>query len=453
MAVKPSWDYTSIEQDNTYQAVEILLQMETVFNFVTPESSEKFKNSKKHEYISSKTSLIYLVHKKTGDVDMFLMTIIPAISYLESTKFDPFKKMSYLKRDKKFNGSIIFHNMNGEFVNGWNYTDGEVTATIDIKTKTNDFDLVELRSTTCTTIYWEVYYEFCWQPGYYYSGEIMWGNINCSYSDYSYYYYEQCNTSGGDGNYNGGGGGGGGNSGQSLPTQVILSGKPTITIMDSYSLIVTITPSNYSPKAVIFKINNQYELQKNSSTTCNEKAKKAGNWAIKAIVDGYESNIYNVNVQFPEIGQIRAQSVIMSAMNAAWSSTRAATTQNSRREEGFSIYVNNINGNTLTYEVGTTCTGSPVSCGTTATIAISRNETTSSSPLNGGKYCVAQFHTHTPFTYCSKTLSRNVGPSGSDSDSFCPQLIFDYSAGPLVGGHNINDGAQIYTLGSRRTQY
>ena len=38
--------------------------------------------------------------------------------------------MSYLKRDKKFNGTIIYHNMNGEYVNGWFYTDGEITGAV-----------------------------------------------------------------------------------------------------------------------------------------------------------------------------------------------------------------------------------------------------------------------------------------------------------------------------------
>ena len=67
------WTYTTIEQNNVYQAVDILLQMEKGFNFATSESSEKFNNVQNSEYTQSKTSLINLVEKKTGFEQMSLI--------------------------------------------------------------------------------------------------------------------------------------------------------------------------------------------------------------------------------------------------------------------------------------------------------------------------------------------------------------------------------------------
>ena len=214
-AVKPAWEYSRIERDKACQVVEILIQMEQGFDFVMPESSEQFQDSKNNLYIQSKTSLIYLTHKETGMQEMFLMTIIPDFSYIESTKFEPFKKMSYLKRDKKFNGSIFYHDMNGEFVHGWRYADGIVSGAIRVDEENTDSGL--LRSGNCTTFYYYTYSEFCWQIGTYYSGETIWGDIQCTTYDYHLNYLTLCDYYGGGGGSGGGyeGNGGGGGSGSS----------------------------------------------------------------------------------------------------------------------------------------------------------------------------------------------------------------------------------------------
>jgi len=206
-AVKPDWKYTSIEQNNTYQAVEVLLRMEKTFNFAPPESFEKFKSNKKLEYIQSKTSLIYLTHKKSGEEMMFLMTIIPDMSYQEYTKFDPFKKMSYLKRDNKFNGAIIYHHLNGRYANGWRYKDGKVTGTIQAQTETPDFDMVSTRSgSNCSGSMWIEITQQCWTSGYYnISGDFVANSpTNCYVIDIDIFIYLECDYSGNnnDGYYN-----------------------------------------------------------------------------------------------------------------------------------------------------------------------------------------------------------------------------------------------------------
>jgi len=197
LAVKPMWQHSSVEQNNVYQAVEVILQMEKVFNFVDPEAMEKFKQNKKKEYIQSKTSLIYLVEKKTGKEEMFLMTISPDLSYQEYTKFDPFWKMSYLKRDSKYDGLIFYHNLDGKFVNGWRYKNGKVVATMQAQKEAPDFDVMTTRSSMgwdCVTNYMITYVENCayWGPGNA-SGEMLYVT---GYSCYSYiestYYYTSC---------------------------------------------------------------------------------------------------------------------------------------------------------------------------------------------------------------------------------------------------------------------
>ena len=55
------------------------------------------------------------------------MTIIPLVKYLEFTDFKAFDNNSYIGRDKQFTGRILYHNLEGEFVNGWVYKNGEIT--------------------------------------------------------------------------------------------------------------------------------------------------------------------------------------------------------------------------------------------------------------------------------------------------------------------------------------
>ena len=226
LALKPMWNHSSIEQNNRYQAVEFLLQMEYTFNFALPESFDQFRESDKREYILSKTSLIYLFEKKTGDEQMFLMTIIPDLSYQESTKFDPFKKMSYLKRDNKFSGLIFYHNLDGAFVNGWRYENGKVVSSVTEQTDKPDFDVVKTRNgesgggSNCVTYQLTIVTEYCyvWGVGNS-SGEIFTIGFTCGYYSVSTIDILICDAPEGDGDFctwcdqvGGGGGSGGGQS-------------------------------------------------------------------------------------------------------------------------------------------------------------------------------------------------------------------------------------------------
>jgi hypothetical protein len=76
--------------------------MENPFNFATSETVERVEATQDYEYALSKTSLIHRTHRQTGETVMFLMTIVPDLSYLERTGFEPFQEMSYLRRDSRF---------------------------------------------------------------------------------------------------------------------------------------------------------------------------------------------------------------------------------------------------------------------------------------------------------------------------------------------------------------
>ena len=223
-----------------------------------------------------------------------------------------------------------------------------------------------------------------------------------------------------------------------------------------YGLRVSISPSNYDHSTVKFVLNNQFVIQNSLSLLCNEYARKAGNWAIKDIVDGNESNVINMEVEYPDINTIQSKPVVLASMNSTWAETKSYASPNGRREYGFSIYVNTT-GTSIDYEIGTMCLGGIVQCGTGASITITNTlPSESMTPITGGNFCVAQFHTHTPYTHCNPTIHwREVGADYENASAY-PQLVYDYigdNDGLIYGGHDPQAPSQIYSKGVRRTIY
>jgi hypothetical protein len=243
--------------------------------------------------------------------------------------------------------------------------------------------------------------------------------------------------------------------------------------MDSYDLSLSYTAVNGGTiNNVEFKISKppgtEYTLQNGASTTCNEKSKKPGQWQIKATatlssdIIIYSNTVY-VTVQYPNATTIRTNTTVKSKMATLWAQTKNGASASGRREQGLWIFVNTA---TMTYECGSTITGNNVSgcAGTNSSISAgtigSSGESISNSPITGGKYAVAFFHTHTPLTYCPANTVRGVGPSPADiswsSSNDIPGIVYDYTGSyisndeftgtGILGCHYINDAAQIYTV-------
>ena len=126
--LQPKWDRSQTSKNGTYEVIETVLTSDVIFNIADDERVSKFQATNDGRYLLSKTQLVIRLNRKTGEIDGFIMTFMPSLSYLESTKFDPFKKNSYLDRDKKFCGYILYHDMKGNFVNGWRYDNGDIYA-------------------------------------------------------------------------------------------------------------------------------------------------------------------------------------------------------------------------------------------------------------------------------------------------------------------------------------
>lgn len=143
--VKPDWNSAFKSNNDKVEVVETSLTSNGGFGFATEESHCAWETNKNIGYMTSLPRLVVMKDKKTGEIISFIMTIIGDKPYLEKNKFKLWQN-SYLKKDRDFSGVVLFHNLEGTFVNGWKYTEGKVTHTIKMD---SGFDLsVKLKSAT-----------------------------------------------------------------------------------------------------------------------------------------------------------------------------------------------------------------------------------------------------------------------------------------------------------------
>lgn len=111
----PKWNNAVATSDENYEIVELPLQFAKNPGFTAADTSEKVK-----QRINGVTHLLILKDKKTGNMKSVLMNIFSDNGIADSS-------ITYSKRKANFNGNIFFTNLNGDFINGWQYENGKIT--------------------------------------------------------------------------------------------------------------------------------------------------------------------------------------------------------------------------------------------------------------------------------------------------------------------------------------
>lgn len=202
MYVKPVWTSSFMQTKGKFTAVEVALCPEFSFNYILPECIAKYQITGDKRYRTSCTRYVFLTDDESGYTQMFLMTIVPRASYLESTRFRPFRKMAYLKRDKEFSGLIFFHHADGAFANGWVYNEGKIISPMSFVSE-SDPEYVLTRNTCMTSITYLVKTCGSWSTQ---AGEHEFTGSECTSEVVTEYYYTTCDDGGSSGSTGGGGG-------------------------------------------------------------------------------------------------------------------------------------------------------------------------------------------------------------------------------------------------------
>jgi hypothetical protein len=187
------------------------------------------------------------------------------------------------------------------------------------------------------------------------------------------------------------------------------------------------------------------------------KHRVAGRFKLrgKATIAGAEqtSPERDVVVEFPTYADIVGAAAVQTMTDAAWTSTKAAATATTRREEGFFILLDTNSGKEQ-YDKSATVLGPSVGPMATGSVNIVKpaDNPAAPTPIQAAVYAVASFHTHTPTRF--RPVGRPVGPSAADQTADTtddvPGVVYDYvgnAAGIAVAGLALNSPAQRYHSG------
>ncbi len=126
---EPSWDYYCETETSRYSAIDVAMTDRIGLDFVPRENLEYFRTTGNYNYRRSFTRLVILTDKKNGKKTGFLMTFIPSAEYA-GKHLGRLNRTTYLQRDELLDGLVLFHNLDGSFSNGWQYTRGMITGCI-----------------------------------------------------------------------------------------------------------------------------------------------------------------------------------------------------------------------------------------------------------------------------------------------------------------------------------
>ncbi|MFP4468694.1 MAG: hypothetical protein ACLFN2_06980, partial [Bacteroidales bacterium] len=127
------WEMAFNESSENWETVEIPLEFLEMPATVLPENLDKFNETGDHKYLVNSMRAIVATNTETGEVAGFFMNVVPSLHYLQEKTFDSFSN-SYLDRDEDFDGLVQFYSLEGEFINGWIYTEGAITGALVSKT-------------------------------------------------------------------------------------------------------------------------------------------------------------------------------------------------------------------------------------------------------------------------------------------------------------------------------
>ena len=222
VVLKPEWKTAKVHHNRRLKTVEtILLPQDTALFFASPENMQKYQMTGDERYFMSLTRLVLQTHRRTGRQTGFLMTIMPSVKYLEQTNFNPFRRVAYIGRDKKFDGRIFFHHLDGTFSNGWTYRNGKITHSVKPLNSEHD-PIISLKSSgswECTVELTYGVYRKCYYTCYESNGQWIITHEECDPNTFKVLEEEikECVWNGGngddefgDGDENSGNGGPGG---------------------------------------------------------------------------------------------------------------------------------------------------------------------------------------------------------------------------------------------------
>lgn len=164
--MKPYWEKAKESNRKRYEVVEIPIKTKGGHLILDAETSNHWSPGTSSGFIRNTAKIVIEKDKQTGRTRSFVMIFVGSYNYLQKTH--TMGKNSYLYRQPDFEGSVLFYEVNGVFINGWHYEKGKIVAMISPKVdrmfagSTQSRALVEDCTEYCYTSYDQVCDEDTW---------------------------------------------------------------------------------------------------------------------------------------------------------------------------------------------------------------------------------------------------------------------------------------------------
>ena len=127
LMTKLHWKKGYENRKGKFEVVEVPLLTRGGAVLMDRETMEKYKEKERGK-IRNISRMVIIKNLETGEIINFVMHIVGTYDYLMKAKH--FEDNSYLYRAPDLSGSIYFYEPEGALVNGWQYEDGKIVATI-----------------------------------------------------------------------------------------------------------------------------------------------------------------------------------------------------------------------------------------------------------------------------------------------------------------------------------
>lgn len=129
--MKPDWKHAKELNRQRYEVVELPIMVKGGYIILDEETAQEWTPEIKDKAIRNTAKIVIERDKNTGRTRGFVMIFVGSHKYLKKTK--TMGKNTYLYREQDFDGSVLFYELNGTFVNGWGYKDGKIVTSISPK--------------------------------------------------------------------------------------------------------------------------------------------------------------------------------------------------------------------------------------------------------------------------------------------------------------------------------
>ena len=200
--LKNDWAHAHVSQNDSLGIVDVDVLSKGKFSFVLPDGKRAMDSTGNDKYLNSLSRLVVQKNKRTGNMVCFVMTMVASPAYMEKNNFD-LTTNTYLKRQRDFTGTVFYHTVTGEFVNGWRITDGKVVGTCTrLQGGNSEITLKSATKEDCYCVTVTLYNQFCMD--WYINGRYSYTNCENRVAEYEDYYL-YCSYEPSDGGGSGGG--------------------------------------------------------------------------------------------------------------------------------------------------------------------------------------------------------------------------------------------------------